>query len=63
VFGISGAREQAGATKVMRMLTPEELAHALAGRRIDGTAIQLPSRRQSHPTRLTARPKPAVRIG
>ena len=38
VFGISGAREQAGATKVMRMLTPEELAHALAGRRIDGTA-------------------------
>ena len=51
VFGISGAREQAGATKVMRMLMPEELAHTLAGRRIDGTAIQLPS--QKRPDRMT----------
>jgi hypothetical protein len=51
VFGISGAREQAGATKVMRMLRPEELAHALAGRRIDGTSIQLPS--QTRPDRMT----------
>jgi hypothetical protein len=51
VFGISGAREEAGTTKVMRMLRPEELAHALAGRRIDGTAIQLPS--QKRPDRMT----------
>jgi hypothetical protein len=51
VFGISGAREEAGATKVMRMLRPEELAHALAGRRIDGTAVQLSS--QKRPGRMT----------
>ena len=58
VFGISGAREQAGTTKVMRMLRREELAHALAGRRIDGTAIQLPS--QTRPDRMTKKERAIV---